>query len=335
MPVNRSYGFTILKMGLKAGLLIGCLAFLFYQLDLSATRAALLQYNPFKAGMLSLWFLTSFLFLGARLYIIAQGRIRLKDCVSAVFIGFFANSMFPARIGEAVKGLYLKVASGESMVRTIALIFRERFCDLNMMLVLILFVVAAGNFTRHLMPFLATVLFGWAMLGAVHLFFRKHPACSQKIPWPWLQNSIQFLSRTPDTARILKLGAANLLVWTQFILEMFIAIYWIAGFNISLAGALNVFVISALAFAIPASPGGMGVYDAAIVFALGKYGVSSGDAVAFAILMRAIQYVPTLIIGTAMIMAKSNGLSEIVRPAATRKMLAAMAIAPTRINRKS
>ena len=79
----------------------------------------------------------------------------------------------------------------------------------------------------------------------------------------------------------------------------------------------------------------MGVYDAAIVFALGKYGVSSGDAVAFAILMRAIQYVPTLIIGTAMIMAKSNGLSEIVRPAATRKMLAAMAIAPTRINRKS
>ena len=320
---------------MKAGLLCGCLAFLFYGLDLSATHSVLLTYSPVKAGVLILWFLTSFLLLGFRLHVIGQGRLRYKDCVSSVFLGFFANSIFPARIGEAIKGLYLKVISGKSIARVISLIFWERFCDLNMMLGLILLVAAAGDPTRYLLPLLLTVITGWAMLLAVHLFFRKHPASISKIPWPWLQNSVRHLSQKPDRALTLKLATANLLVWGQFILEMFIAIYWIAGFDISLTAALNVFVISALAFAIPASPGGMGVYDAAIVFALGKYGIVAEDAVAFAILMRAIQYGPTLIIGTVMIMSKSNGLSKIFRPAAARKMLAAMAMAPTRINRKS
>ena len=243
---------------------------MFYGLDLSATHNALLTYSPAKAGILSLWFLTSFLFLGFRLHVLGQGRLRYKDCVSSVFLWFFANSLFPARMGEAIKGLYLKVVSGKSIARIISLIFWERFCDLNMMLGLILLVAAAGDLTRYLPPLFLTVMTGWAMLLAVHLFFRKHPAAISKIPWPWLQNTARHLSRTPDRALFLKLAAANLLIWGQFILEMFIAIYWIAGFDISLTAAMNVFVISALAFAIPASPGGMGVYDAAIVFAMRK-----------------------------------------------------------------
>jgi uncharacterized membrane protein YbhN (UPF0104 family) len=196
-----------------------------------------------------------------------------------------------------------------------------------MMLGLILLVAAAGNLTRHLVPFMFTVLVGWTVLGAVHLFFRKHPGSIPKIPWPWLQNSIRHLSRKPDKALILKLGAANLLVWAQFILEMLIAVYWIAGFDISPANALNVFVFSALAFAIPAAPGGAGVYDAAIVFALGKYGIPAGDAVAFAILMRAIQYVPTLVTGGSMIICSSK-LEKRFRPSAARKKLAALAMIP-------
>lgn len=319
-PTQRSL-LSLFKACIKAGILAGCLVFLYYQIDFTATRNALAQYSFTKSIALSLWFLTSFFFMGIRLYVIGQGQIRVKDTISAVFLGFFSNSIFPARIGEAVKCLYLKLASKKPASRIITIVFWERFSDLNMMLILILLASFYSNTSRYLYPFLAVVLPGWALLLWVHLLFRDNDEKIQKIRFLWVQKPIRHLSTRPAPVTILKLLVLNLLVWAQFILEMLIAIYWIAGFSIPLSSAITVFIISSLAFALPASPGGVGVYDAAIVFAMGRYGVPAGDAMALAILMRTIQYIPTLIIGCIMVIAGGRQLQDIIRPSFARSAM--------------
>jgi len=171
------------------------------------------------------------------------------------------------------------------------------------------------------------VLSGWSLLAGLHLYFKNNDGKIDLIRLQWVQNTIRHLCEKPHPANIFKLVVLNFLVWAQFIMEMLIAIYWIADFDISLAAAMNVFIISSLAFAIPSSPGGVGVYDAAIVFAMGRYGIQPGDAMAFAILMRTIQYGPTLLIGFITIMVSSSNIERIFQPSAARKMMAAMAMA--------
>jgi hypothetical protein len=314
------------KALLKTGLLSGCAGFLFYRLDLAATADALARFSPVKCGILSLWFLTSFVLLGGRIYAIGQGRMRLTSSIAAVFLGFFANSIFPARIGEGVKGLYLKLASKKSIRDILTLVFWERFCDLNMIFLVVTCLFITGDIAEFLAPVFFVTVGGWAALAGIHLFFRNHSEKIQTIRRPWLQRTVRHLSGRPDAGTLLKLVFFNLLVWGQFVLEMLIGIYWVAGFTLPLSAAIYVFIVSSLAFAIPASPGGLGVYDAAIVFSLGKYGIPAGDAMAFAIMMRTIQYVPTLLIGCAMVTFGGAGLQEIFRPASARKMLATMSI---------
>ncbi len=68
---------------------------------------------------------------------------------------------------------------------------------------------------------------------------------------------------------------------------------------------LNVFIISAIALSIPFAPGSLGTFEAALVFSLGRYGVEPNQAMAVAILIRVIQYLPLFI--TALIMAIVGG----------------------------
>jgi uncharacterized protein (TIRG00374 family) len=323
---KKNYRLPFLKTALKTGLLSGCIVFLYIHLDVTSIWEALLQYSPIKAVLLTLWFLSSFLFLGARLYVIGHGQIRLKDSISAVFLGFFANSILPARVGESVKGLYLKFVSKKLMSQIFTFVFWERFFDLNMLLILVALLSAVGDRSEYLFPIFALALVAWGTLLMVHIRYRDNDTKINKIRFPLLRKVIRHFSGKPDKSTLCKLIVLNIVVWAQFILEMLIAMYWVAGINLPLIGAMNVFIISSLAFAIPASPGGIGVYDAAIVFSMGIYGIPAADAMAFAILMRTIQYVPTLLIGCAMILAGGPSFREIIRPLSAQKILSSLSL---------
>lgn len=326
VKLNKSFWLSFSKAVMKTGLLCGSLVFLYFHLDIDSVIEALLRYNPVNVVLLSLWFLTSFFLLGIRLYIIGHERIRLKESITAVFLGFFTNSIFPARIGEGIKGLYLKLISQKTSSQIFTFIFWERFSDLNMLLLLVIFLSIMGEANTYLLPVSLIAFLIWGTLMLIHIRYRNNALKINALRFDWIKNIARHFSGTPDRAAIMQLITINLLVWAQFILEMLIAIYWVAGYDIPLFSALNVFLISSLAFAIPAAPGGIGVYDAAIVFSLGLYEIKAGDAMALAILMRTIQYIPVSLIGITMIITGGSKLQEIIRPSSARKILASMAL---------
>jgi len=77
--------------------------------------------------------------------------------------------------------------------------------------------------------------------------------------------------------------------------------------GLSMGQTLAVFVLSALGMAMPSSPGAVGVFEAAVIFGLGLFGVDKELALAIGLLIHMMQYIPTTVAGL-MVLLKS-GLS--------------------------
>ncbi len=281
----------------KAVLLIGGMTYLLRQVDLDALGSALLSYRSPKLIVWMAWFLLSFCFLGLRLYLLTRGKSSLINCIRASFMGFFANCVLPVRMGEGVKGLYLLRSSPLTPAGVFSIIFWERFADLNLLMVLPLITVGIlGIFQLYWI--LAVAVFGiWGVLFWIKIRCPSDRPDRKQLPFRWAEKLAGYLSTGLDKSTLFLLLMVTLLVWGQYVLEMILILYWITGLHIPLSAALTVFVLGVLALSVPFSPGGLGAFDAVLIFSLGLYGIEASEAAAIDLLIRALQYIPTLSIG--------------------------------------
>jgi uncharacterized membrane protein YbhN (UPF0104 family) len=72
------------------------------------------------------------------------------------------------------------------------------------------------------------------------------------------------------------------------------------GFDLDvppLAGLLVVIAIN-LAMILPSSPAAIGVFEAATIVALTAYGISESDALSYALVLHALNFVPYVVVGS-------------------------------------
>ena len=62
---------------------------------------------------------------------------------------------------------------------------------------------------------------------------------------------------------------------------------------------------------VPAAPGYVGTFDAAVVFALGSLDVSGSDALAYLVLLRFVLFVPITIVGLCFLLTRYGGWSRL------------------------
>ena len=62
-------------------------------------------------------------------------------------------------------------------------------------------------------------------------------------------------------------------------------------------GAIIVLIVNTLAIMIPVSPGNVGVFQIACVIGLGFFGIPKDDALAFSIVLHAVELAPVFILG--------------------------------------
>ena len=117
------------------------------------------------------------------------------------------------------------------------------------------------------------------------------------------------------------LAGVSLLIW---LLEgvTFLAIARAVGVELGVLPALAVVVLASLAAAVPAAPGYVGTFDAALLVGLRGAGVEGGDAVAVLVLCRFVLFVPVTIAGLATLLACYGGL-RLRRPPGDREELLA------------
>ena len=84
-------------------------------------------------------------------------------------------------------------------------------------------------------------------------------------------------------------------VWVSYGLYSVYTLLHVAHFPLSVEQGIIVFLFIAAGQLIPSSPGSLGVFEASVVFGLSRFGVDREPALAIALFMRIIQYIPTLI----------------------------------------
>lgn len=100
------------------------------------------------------------------------------------------------------------------------------------------------------------------------------------------------------TRRWLAITAANFSVSLGQFLILAVALSLVStSSEFALLAAYGCWAISQLGILIPATPGGLGTVDAALIALLTTIGVSDGDATAAALLWRATYYFPQILLG--------------------------------------
>lgn len=239
-------------------------------------------------------------------------RAERGDAYALVPIGYMGNNVLPARGGELLR-TFLLGGRAQATKRTIlGTILAERVLD-AVALGVILVVLAANLLHRLPKPHEAVLLGGAALLVLLVLAavvallrFRERLVFVLRALAPMAAPTRQLLS--PLGAVLL---FVSLLIWLVEA-SVYIAVGHAAGISLGLQDGLAVVAFTNAAALIPAAPGYIGTYDAAVIFAVDAVSTAAKSSVlSYLLLLRFVLFVPITIAGLGLLVVRYGGLSRI------------------------
>jgi len=300
---------------LRLGLVAGCLAYAFWGLNFQEFWQVVLRFNGWAIVVTSLYSLLGYVAAGLRLNYLTRFDAGNRICFDAYMLSMGVNNIAPAKLGEVSKAFFLRTKCKYSLARTLSIVFWERFFDLNALLLMGCAVAVIFKVQLAFVPLAAGVLSIWGVLGLIKYF----PATAQwivdKVPVARLRTGLgqvrEQLVHGVNLPFFLLLGLYTAGCWLLYAGTAVLAVNWVAHIPLPLDKVLAVFVISSVGMALPSSPGAMGVYEAAMVFAMGLFGVDKGSALAVALLLHMMMFVPTTVYGMWVFLKSGMTLKKI------------------------
>lgn len=228
-----------------------------------------------------------------------------------LMIGFAANNLLPARIGEFVRAYLLSRRERARTSLALATIVLERVCDglmlITLMAVTIIFVpIPVDDPKIEVVEFVAAGIFGVAAIGLVLLLFAPRPIlaivrfCLRPLPQRLearitglLDAFIAGLEALRSPLAVAKIAGLAALIWAceaatfgSVLLAFPLGLergQWIAA-------ALFLLVFVNLGIMIPSAPGYIGTYQLFATIALGAFAVAPEFGLALSLVVHALQY---------------------------------------------
>jgi glycosyltransferase 2 family protein len=291
------------------------LAFVFYQTDPAKIAAALsrAQYEYLLPALVLYFVGVGIRAVRWHFLLRSIKPIPTFSLFRTVVIGYMANDILPARMGELVRAYVLGRQENVSKTATLVTIVVERVFD---GLTMLTFIVAASFFLRvgdaeqtarfQIVGavFIAAIV-GMAILaGMPHRVEGLVEFVLDRLPSPSLRQRASGLTRSileglgalRSPVDSFATYALSILAW---LCETGMYALIAVGFKISLPFA--VYVLAA-AFAnlvtiAPSTPGYVGVFDAPIVITLVQFGVDQSLATSYTLILHAALYLPVTLLG--------------------------------------
>lgn len=255
-------------------------------------------------------FFTSYFFRVFCWYLLLRRKVSYKDAFFTMGAGYLLNNLFPFRLGEIGRAVLLDDPKGPSALEVLSSVLVERILDVFLAAVFLLTMLprilnAAYDQTLILIAFLLT-LTGMAVLFLAVRFQVRITGWLRS--WgqraEFVQNWVTpKLTQVLEGLSILNHPGAFLLAFVSLAVSWFLAF----GENLIVFGALYpnppfwwmIFVLSAGAFgaALPSAPAGLGVFEGVMVAAFVLLGVDAELALTHAIVIHALAFLYTNIIG--------------------------------------
>jgi glycosyltransferase 2 family protein len=231
--------------------------------------------------------------------------IPFRPRIAGVCIGFAANNVFPARLGEFARTWVLARQAGIPLTAAFASLVLERALDGIILLVFLLgsmalpgfpAITAGGENVQRAVD--AMVVIVSVMLGAA-LVMALFPTWTVRIAERMANAVLPRAIRRPlvdalhafvgglhvlRSPRLLAISVAWAVAQWAFLATSFLLAFHAFGITEpGYAGAVFLQSAIAMAVAIPSSPGFFGLFEAASVWGLGLWGVQASRAASFAI----------------------------------------------------
>jgi len=321
---------------LLVALVIALVVFALMSLDLHRVGHALITASP---G----WILLALVLMGSSLVMrsiswhqtlraaLPQTPIRWLPVVRATMIGVMASAVFPGRIGEPTRVVVLTRRLDGPTRQQIPIVAGTVFSQ-TLINLLALGILLAVTFTS--VPLLHGNLAG--VLGALVV---PLAICALVLAGPRLL-ALARHSRLPRIAgaaerveRLLVLARQGLVVFARprfgftavFFQLLAWALQWLACYCVlvalnlqahtGLVTAAAILLAVNLSAILPATPSNVGVFQAACVVVLAAYGVGAGPAVAYGIILQAVEVVTALTLGVPALLGEGLSWRDI-RPSA-------------------
>lgn len=246
-----------------------------------------------------------------------DSRPPLRAVVHSTLLGYFFNNVLPLRAGEAARVLAIHSRVGVSRAEAAGTVAVERAYDVLALLVLLFAVVPwlpAVPWLKTAVVLLLCLVVGVAAAIAVLARFGSRPLRFALQPLAWsglltnerVEGGALRLSeglaglRRPRMA--LEAGLATVVSWLLVALSFWLVML---GFDFGLsplAGLLAVIAIN-LALILPSSPAAIGVFEWAAVIALDAYGVPRSQALSYALVAHALNFLPFVAVGLVLLHA--------------------------------
>jgi uncharacterized protein (TIRG00374 family) len=288
-----------------------------------AVAATLRRADPSLVAASVVVLLCVYLVQAWRWWGLARGKVlglSVGHFFGLVLTGLAVNNVVPGRLGDVCRAHWLGKDARIAQGRAVATVVVDRATDVVVLaaaLLVSLPFVAEGSWSYGIAGgtvVLVVALFG--LLLAACLYARSRPRArdvTRGVVRRVGRDVVDGIAETLSARRVAVAVMRATLAWTAWSAAAILLARSI-GFDLSLFEAFFLASVVNLGSAIPSSPGFVGTYQWLVVSALAAAGVASSTALAFAILLHAVWYVPTTVGG---------GLVLISRALTARRPLAA------------
>jgi uncharacterized protein (TIRG00374 family) len=221
-------------------------------------------------------------------------------CWQAQCLGGFCNCVYPAKAGEAIRMYRIHKTRSVDLAQSATLGLLDRLLDVAAVLLLGFWTASAAGELGDMRIALISLSIPLAALGGSAAILLLCRSGAKKLlafllaPFPpfLYETGVSLLERAERALRNLRSPALSgfALACSLFALLGDAAVLWVLlrafGWSFSFHAALLLEIAFCIAGCLPSAPAYIGLYQAAAVFMLTRWGLSESDGVAFALVLQ-------------------------------------------------
>ena len=325
-----------LKFWLGIGVSIFFMALLFNKINFSQLVAAL-RLVDYRYILLAVacTFLSYFLrAVRWRYLLIMEKVIPLSSLYPATIIGYMANNLLPARLGEFVRAYVLARREQLETPAVFASLVIDRLFDGGTVLLMLLVTLwtlhmpqgmedaafalrAGGVITALLYCGVLVILYllkrcTVRTLACIGFLLRPFPRGFSDRMIPMLGSFIGGIRLSLRNTHIAAIIFSSLLIWTFAVIPVDLTLRAF-GINLPIVASMFILVLLVFAVMVPASPGYIGTYHYACFKGLSVFGIPEATSISIALIIHGISFFPVIIAGFYHLWSSKMSLTDIQR----------------------
>jgi uncharacterized protein (TIRG00374 family) len=245
-------------------------------------------------------------------------KIGLGSLFSCTVIGFAANCVLPARLGEFIRANYIGRMEHISKSSSFGTIVIERLFDTFSILLLFAFVMLFIDFPREwasigralrtgglvlFLLFLASIALIIVLKGKTNTFLSIADKVLFFLPKKLRHELVVMLDGfskglvlVKGLSKLIAVIFYSLVLWGLYVVQIYV-LGLSMGISLPFMAPFFILVLLCFSVIIPSAPGYIGTFHVACQYGLIFYGFSRGTALSMAIILHAAGFIPTVVLG--------------------------------------